>query len=177
MAEKAVPVDSVSKMAMHLRPTFVCFLVLTAHLCAELSSMSAQQSGLTSLATQRDQTRPLLIFAPKPDDSQMGIQLRLLNEHAAEAQDRQIVPIALPYNAPGPSDLQLSASEAETARRRFHVAPGDFQVILLGKDGGAKLRSSKPVPMKKLEETIDTMPMRQEEMHTRPDKQKEKAPS
>ena len=94
----------------------------------------------------------------------MGIQLRTLAEHAAEAQDRQIVPIALPYNSPSPSDLQLSATDAEAARRRFHVAPGEFAVILLGKDGGSTLRSSKPIPMAKLNETVDGMPMRQDEI-------------
>ncbi len=127
-------------------------------------TMDAQQTGLTTLSAQRDQTRPLLIFGPTPGDPQLEIQLRILAEHAAEAQERQIVAIALPYNNPSPSALQLSGSDAEAARRRFHVAPGEFTVILLGKDGGAKLRSGKPIPMAKLEETIDAMPMRKEEM-------------
>lgn len=123
----------------------------------------AQQHGLTTLAAQLGQTRPLLIFAPKPDDPQMGIQLRTLNEHAAEAHDRDIAPIALPYNSPSPSELQLSPTDAEAARRRFHVAPGEFAVILIGKDGGEKLRSSRPLSISKLDETIDAMPMRQQE--------------
>lgn len=38
-------------------------------------------------------------------------------------------------------------------------------VILIGKDGGAKLRSEKPLSMAKLQETIDAMPMRQDEMN------------
>lgn len=127
----------------------------------------AQGSGLTTLAAQRDQTRPLLIFASKQDDPQMGIQLRIIAEHAAEAQDRQIAPIALPFKNPSPSALQLSATDAEAARRRFHVSPDEFVVILLGKDGGSKLRSKKPIPLAKLEETIDGMPMRQDEMRNR----------
>ena len=127
---------------------------------------SAQQTGVTTLDALRDHARPLLIFAPAPDDAQMGIQLRILEEHAAEAHDRDLVPIALPYNSPGPSTLQLSNDDAEAARRRFHVAPGDFVVLLLGKDGGSKLRSSKPLSMPKLETTIDAMPMRQNEMRS-----------
>ena len=123
-----------------------------------------QMQGVTTLSALRDQARPLLIFAPGPNDPQMGIQLRILDEHAAEAHDRQVVGIALPYQNVGPSDLQLSATDAEAARRRFHVAPTDFTVILIGKDGGAKLRSGRPIPMTKLEETIDAMPMRKDEM-------------
>ena len=111
------------------------------------------------------QSRPLLIFAPKPDDPQLGIQLRILNEHAAEAHDRQLIPVALPYHAPAATVAQFTDVEAEALRRRFHIAPSDFMVVLIGKDGGPKLRSSKPLSMNKLNETIDAMPMRQEEIH------------
>lgn len=123
-----------------------------------------QMQGVTTLDALHGRARPLLIFASKPDDPQLEIQLRTLNEHAAEAHERDLVAIALPYNNPSPTPLQLSNSDAEAARRRFHVAPGDFAVILVGKDGGAKLRSAKPLTMQKLTETIDAMPMRQEEM-------------
>ncbi len=120
---------------------------------------------MTTLAELRDHARPLLIFASRPDDPQLEIQVRTLNEHAAEAHERDLVPVALPYNNPSPTPVQFSATDAEAARRRFHVAPGDFTVILVGKDGGAKLRSAKPLSMQKLMDTIDAMPMRQDEMH------------
>lgn len=128
---------------------------------------SAQVSGLVTLHDLRDRARPLLIFAPKPDDARLDIQLRNLHQHAAEMGDREIVPLALPYNNPGSTDAQLSVSEAVEQRRRFHVAPADFLVVLLGKDGGAKLRSSKPLSAAKLVDTVDGMPMRQQEMRQR----------
>ena len=113
----------------------------------------------------RGQSRPLLVFAPKPNDAQLGIQLRILDEHAAEAHDRQLIPVALPYAAPATTTVQFTDVEAEALRRHFHIAPSDFVVILVGKDGGPKLRSSKPLSMSKLNGTIDAMPMRQDEMH------------
>ena len=128
---------------------------------------AAQVTGLTTLDSLRDRARPLLIFAPKPDDPQLAIQLRTLDQHAAEVRDRDLVPIALPYNNPSPTAALLSPADSEAARRRFHVAPGDFTVILLGKDGGSKLRSSKPLSMERLNETIDAMPMRQDEVRSR----------
>ncbi len=140
---------------------------------AGLTLMSAaypghgQTQGITTLDALRDRARPLLIFAAKPDDPQLEIQVRTLSEHAAEAHERDLVPVALPYNNPSPTPVQFSATDAEAVRRRFHVAPGDFAVILVGKDGGAKLRSAKPLSMKKLIETIDAMPMRQDEMRGR----------
>jgi len=42
-----------------------------------------------------------------------------------------------------------------------------FQVLLIGKDGGVKLRSSEPVSMKDLFGLIDSMPMRQQEMESK----------
>jgi len=47
------------------------------------------------------------------------------------------------------------------------VQAGTFQVLLIGKDGGVKLRSSGPVSMKDLFGLIDSMPMRQQEMDSK----------
>lgn len=126
-------------------------------------TLGAQQIAMVTLAQLRHQFRPVLIFAPRPDDPQMEIQVRTLQEHAAEAQDRDLAVIAIPYGSPSPSRLQLVPEECEAARRRFHVSPEDFAVILLGKDGTEKLRSGKPISMNTLSATIDRMPMRQEE--------------
>ena len=144
---------------------FVTLLVLG--LVAISSTMNAQRPKLVSLAELKDQYRPLLVFARRPDDAQLEIQLRTLQEHAPEAQERDLAVIGIPYGAPSPTSLQLSAAEAEAVRRRFGIAPMEFAVILLGKDGGEKLRSSKPISMNKLDSTIDAMPMRQDEMRTK----------
>ncbi len=133
-------------------------------LAALMVPMAHTQTGIITLADLRDHARPLLIFALKPDDPQLEIQLRTLREHAAEAQDRQIVPVAVVYNNPSPTDATFTTTEAEAARRRFRIAPSQFTVILLGKDGCEKLRSTKPLSITKLNDTIDAMPMRQHEM-------------
>ena len=142
-------------------------LVLTTLIVMNLFGVAKGQapaSGITTLKDLQDHARPVLIFAPKPDDPQLVIQMRILEEHAAEAHDRDVVGIALPYANPSSSAVQLSPDDAEAARRKFHVNPGDFAAILIGKDGGVKLRSSKPLSMQKLEETIDAMPMRKDEV-------------
>ncbi len=131
---------------------------------ALMASVAQAQTGLTTLADLQDHARPLLIFASRPDDPQLTIQLRTLQDHAAEVQDRQIVPLAVVYNNPSPTDAKLTATDAEATRRRFRVAPNEFTIILLGKDGGEKLRALRPLPMSKLNDTVDSMPMRQNEM-------------
>ena len=131
---------------------------------------SGQLTGQVTLAGLRDRARVLLFFAASSADTSLAAQLRILNAHTAELRDRDLVPLALPYRvAAGPASTaaQLSHAEAEVVRRRFHVAPGDFLVVLLGKDGNAKLRSRTPVPIAQLNQTIDSMPMRQGEMRER----------
>jgi hypothetical protein len=58
----------------------------------------------------------------------------------------------------------MTAAEQAATRKRFHIAPNAFTVILIGKDGGEKLRSSIPLSVDTLRSTIDAMPMRQDEM-------------
>lgn len=142
----------------HMRLVYLS-LVLGTSVCSH-----SQVSGPTRLNDLRGRVRPILIFAPRPEDPRLQIQLRTLEQHAAEARDRDIVPIALPYNSPGPTQTQLTTADAELARRRFHVAPQDFVIVLIGNDGGEKMRASEPFSMNKLEETIDAMPMRRDEM-------------
>jgi hypothetical protein len=112
----------------------------------------------------RDTYRPLLIFAPSPTDPQLQIQLRWLRENAADVAERDVAVIAVPYQSPSPTQATLTDAGATAARRSFHIAPTDFTVILIGKDGGEKLRSHQPIPMETLRSTIDAMPMRQDEM-------------
>jgi hypothetical protein len=128
---------------------------------------SATPTGIVSLTRLRDTARPLLIFAPTPNDPQLQIQLRRLHQSAAAIADRDIAVIAIPWNSPSPTAANLTDQDALAARRRFHIAPSDFTVILLGKDGGEKLRSSKPLTLDKLTSTIDAMPMRQDELRSR----------
>ncbi len=131
------------------------------------SALGAQQIAVATLLQLRDQFRPVLIFAPRPDDPQMEIQIRTLQEHTAEARDRDLAVIAIPYGSPSPTRLQLTPQAGEAARRRFGVGPATFAVILLGKDGREKLRSARPVSVAKLAAVIDAMPMRQEEVRAK----------
>lgn len=56
--------------------------------------------------------------------------------------------------------------EVEALRERFRPE-GPFVAILVGKDGGEKLRSNAPIEMSRLFRTIDAMPMRAAEMRAR----------
>lgn len=119
-----------------------------------------------------DNMRPLYVFTPSISDSRAAEQLSALHENKIEADERQLVVVLEDQSqtlATLPQDpvLRLTPQDSDqaAARHRFKVSRGDFTVILAGKDGGEKLRSHQPIPFARLRETIDSMPMRQQEMH------------
>jgi hypothetical protein len=123
-----------------------------------------------TLAEMRGCYRPLLVFAATADDPRLKAQQDALDNDADDMMDRNVllVPVVesgkglqLPLDAPY---VVLPSTESEAARKRFGVAPGSFEVVLLGEDGGAKLRSGTPVATDRLNGLIDSMPTRRIEM-------------
>ncbi|MEO0485799.1 MAG: DUF4174 domain-containing protein [Pseudomonadota bacterium] len=95
--------------------------------------------------------RPVIIFADSPLDPAFQTQLDNLFAEIEEAVERDIV-IITDTRPDDPSDL------------RQELRPRGFQMVLIGKDGGVKLRKPFPWDMRELSRTIDKMPMRQREI-------------
>ena len=135
-----------------------------------VSGQPATPGRQVRLGSLRDRARPLLVFAPAATDSRLLSQVQSLSEHRDELRERDVPIILVPVaDPPRPqvlniSTFTLSSHEMAAVRKRFHVAPDQFTVILLGKDGGEKLRSNRPIGYDVLRDTIDAMPMRQDEM-------------
>ena len=119
----------------------------------------------TTLAGLRDRYRPLLVFEGG-DAKRTEQQLTLLAGHADAMRERQMVVVGAKGSNRDVPSLTLAPREWEAAQRRFGNKPGQFTVVLLGKDGGEKLRSHEPIPWQKLQSTIDAMPMRQDEVRS-----------
>jgi len=148
---------------MHFRSVLMRLLFCCA-LLRMAGSVAFALSESTTLAALRDHARPLLIFSPSAGDPRLLEQLKILRAQAGDAAERDLVAIAIPEGGDAPSEDKFSEAEANRARRRFHIGAGEFLVVLVGKDGGEKLRSPKPIPFEKLRSVIDSMPMRREEM-------------
>jgi hypothetical protein len=141
-------------------------------LFALLAPAAAAQPTLSNLV---DRNRVLLIFAPSALDHRFGQQLDNFDHHETDLRSRDLVLIPL-LEQPGPPNLSpvlrnmqpplVQADEQIAFRRRFHIAPTDFVVILVGKDGGEKLRATAPISLARLNKTIDAMPGRQQEMRS-----------
>jgi len=63
-----------------------------------------------------------------------------------------------------------TTKQSDKLYKRYRVNTGKFTLVLVGKDGGEKFRSTKPVTTDQLFAIIDQMPMRQQEIKLKPDK-------
>lgn len=77
-------------------------------------------------------------------------------------------------DAPGLKERDIQVHEIfglksnESIFKKYKASTQNFTFILIGKDGGEKLRANEPVSLEKLYTTIDAMPMRKDEMKRKP---------
>ncbi|SEC29385.1 DUF4174 domain-containing protein [Terriglobus roseus] len=140
---------------------------------ATVVAATAQQAPQDLLTALHHLARPVLIFAGA-GDVRATEQYAALLKHADASHDRQVhvilvtaSPIAHVEGGEDPATSVATPAEQEALRKRFHVKPDAFSVILVGKDGGEKMRSDKPIPWETLASTIDAMPMRQTEIRAK----------
>lgn len=98
--------------------------------------------------------RPIVVFADTPADPAFRRQISLLEERLPELETRDVVII---------TDTDPSAKSA----LRTKLRPRGFMMVLIGKDGGVKLRKPFPWDVRELSRSIDKMPLRQQELRER----------
>ncbi len=107
-----------------------------------------------TIAQMKWERRVLIVAAPSPQDASLAEQRRILAGWKSNAAARDLTVIEIVGD-----QVRGAADTAAQIRRKYHL-PAAFTAILIGKDGGEKLRSAKPFPAAALEATIDAMPMR-----------------
>ena len=109
--------------------------------------------------------RLLFLFAP---DSRHPFFESLSTEiiaQKAEVNDRDLVVFeVLERESSRMGDTLLDKEAVDAIRQRFAAAPNRFTVILVGKDGGTKLKRNEQTDLRQVFTLIDSMPMRQNEM-------------
>jgi hypothetical protein len=109
--------------------------------------------------------RLLFLFAPDRSHPMLDELHRSLAAQNAEVIDRDMVIFEILESAPSRvNDDYIEAEAAQSLRKKFSVQQGTFEVILIGKDGGVKLRSQDQVNLSDIFSLIDAMPMRREEV-------------
>ncbi|HEY8601684.1 MAG TPA: DUF4174 domain-containing protein [Thermomicrobiales bacterium] len=120
------------------------------------------------LAAHRWQHRLILVFASTTADPAYVEQLAVFAGHKLGNADRDLLIGRFPERGTGQLNGQELAPDAmATLRRQLTVEEGRFTVLLIGKDGGVKLRSDRPLTAAQIFATIDQMPMRQQERRSR----------
>ena len=117
--------------------------------------MPALTLAQSDLSQYRTKNRLLLVFAPSPSDPRWQAQQSLLAGSAADLQERDL--LRFDY-------LEHGGNKGAALRTRYGVKPGQFRVLLIGKDGHVASESFSPIRLHELTAQIDRMPMRREEM-------------
>jgi hypothetical protein len=99
----------------------------------------------------------LVVLAADPESPALAEQKRQIESMKGGAGERDLVLVQPP----------AGSAQAKALRTRLSLGDEPFQAVLVGKDGGAKLRAAKPIMARELTATIDAMPMRQDEMRQR----------
>ena len=109
--------------------------------------------------------RLLLIFAQDGNHPLFqDLQSQILAQKA-EVDDRDLIVFEVPAQGPARmNDSTLDRKEADSIRNHFAIPSDEYSLILVGKDGGIKLKRKDQVDLKEVFELIDSMPMRQREM-------------
>lgn len=125
-----------------------------------LLALSLVAAAPPSLSAMKWEKRVLLIAAPGEQDPLLQQQRRIMRRWTAAAAERDLAVVEIVGN-----DVTGASDTSASLRERFRLPRDGFSALLIGKDGGTKLRRTHPIAAADLEETIDAMPMRRQERH------------
>lgn len=95
--------------------------------------------------------RPVIVFADSAEDPAFVEQLELLHAREEELIERDVVVL---------TDTDPDARSP----LRLKMRPRGFMLVLVGKDGGIKLRKPRPWDVREITRSIDKMTIRQREI-------------
>lgn len=112
---------------------------------------SGEEADLASFLWHK---RPIVVFADSPEDPRFKEQMALLTSEADALLERDVV--VLTDTRPKPASAL-----------RKELRPRGFMLVLLGKDGGVKLRKPHPWTVRELSRSIDKFQDRLQEVEDR----------
>jgi hypothetical protein len=148
-----------------MRPYWLIACMVAMMQLGEIASMSA---GETALAGYRWENRVLLVFAPDVHSTLYLRQEEMLLDAKPGLNERDVVVISVLEDIVSTRERPAAPVSADDLRDAYDVVPHDFRVVLIGRDGGVKLRQDEPILAADLFALIDSMPMRKQEMGRRP---------
>ncbi|WP_019986805.1 DUF4174 domain-containing protein [Rudanella lutea] len=135
----------------------MCRFLLLFMLLSPMDALPAEPTLRQWLAERQWKNRIVLLYAPSANSPELRQQRQLLSADRPGLDERDLLIREVTAD-------NLSATDQAYLARTLDVPGAGFQALLIGKDGGVKLRQSSPFTLKQLFTTIDGMYMRQQEM-------------
>ena len=118
-----------------------------------------------SLSQHEWENRVILLFAPDFQNQTLKQQLGFFQKNKKGLADRKLIVYQITREeVKKDGKLLKENSELSSSFNQFKVNKNEFTFILIGLDGGEKMRSSEVISREKLLSKIDRMPMRQAEI-------------
>ncbi|MEN2786941.1 DUF4174 domain-containing protein [Sphingomonas qilianensis] len=109
----------------------------------------------TTISTMKWEKRVLLVSVPNANDPLLNDQRRIIARWRSGAEERDLAIVEIV------GDKVIGAIDPAASLRRRYVLPrAGFTIVLIRKDGSAKLRGTRPISAAMLRTTIDAMRMR-----------------
>lgn len=115
--------------------------------------------AMDSLAELKWNKRILVLFA-EDGSSRLKQQVDLLKNRTPEMDDRDMLVLQVSETDVKSVYGEAPRLDAAALRAEAGIAGSDFTAVLIGKDGGEKLRSNDVLKEKDIFDLIDSMPMR-----------------
>lgn len=129
---------------------------------AALALQALQVFAMESLSEYAWKNRVLIIFG-KDGNALVERQTEILKRQENELADRDMVVLRVSENDVRTVYGVAKQIDGRKLLQEADVADDTFSAVLIGKDGGVKIRSNKVVSEVEMFEIIDRMPMRRAE--------------
>lgn len=133
------------------------------------AALGPAQAMAAELRDYRWERRPLLLFAPAESDPRLVETMRRIEASRCDFVDRDMVLGRIVTE--GTSTLDGHVVDTDQARRlmsEFGIGADSFSAVLVGKDGGEKLRVADVPDLQAIYAVIDGMSMRARETSANP---------
>ncbi|MCL6283168.1 DUF4174 domain-containing protein [Ruegeria sp. 2012CJ41-6] len=139
------------------RTLALVFATLIPFAATATDGTEPEETGLVRAAEDSDLSeflwanRPIVVFADTQADPRYQQQVDMLTREAAMLTDRDVV-------------VLTDTDPANPSALRKKLRPRGFQLVIIGKDGGVRLRKPFPWSVREISRSIDKMPLRQREL-------------
>ena len=133
------------------------------------AALGPAQAMAAELSDYRWESRPLLLFAPTDSDPRLVETMRRIEASRCDFVDRDIVLGRIVTEGTSTLDGHVvDPTQAQRLVSEFGIGADSFSVVLIGKDGGEKLRVAGIPDLQAIYAVIDGMPMRARETSANP---------